>query len=152
MERVWIYQADRQLSEAEKIYILNKLTDFTVQWKAHGTPLSAKAEIRYDRFIILMVDDTVVPPSGCSIDKSVHLLKAIEHETGLNLFDRMQVAYRDASGVHVVPRVEFERLIAIGEVTDDTIVFNNLVPSYPELEKQWEIPLRDSWHAKVFLG
>jgi len=150
MERIWIYQTDRQLTEGEKRYILDKLDGFTSQWKAHGKALAAKAEIRYDRFIILMVDDEVAPPTGCSIDKSVHLLKEIEAATGLTLFDRMQVAYRDASGIQAVSRAEFERLLAAGEVTDRTIVFNNLVASYPELETHWEVPLSDSWHARVF--
>jgi len=150
MERIWIYQADRELTEGEKKHILDKLSGFTSQWKAHGKALAAKAEIRYDRFIILMVDDEVAPPTGCSIDKSVHLLKEIEAATGLTLFDRMQVAYRDASGIQAVSRAEFERLLAAGEVTDRTIVFNNLVASYPELETHWEVPLSDSWHARVF--
>lgn len=151
MERIWIYQANRQFTDAENVYILDKLESFTSQWKAHRKALAAKAEIRYDRFIILMVDDEVEQPSGCSIDKSVHLLKEIEEETGLTLFDRMQLAYRDVSGdIVVVPRHEFEQRIAQGEVTDDTIVFNNLVPSYPELDTHWEIPLKDSWHANVF--
>lgn len=152
MERIWIYQADRQLTDTEKTHILDKLESFTSQWKAHSKALAAKAEIRYDRFIILMVDDEVEQPSGCSIDKSVHLLKEIEAETNLSLFDRMQLAYRDASGaIIIVPRHEFEQRITNGEVTDNTIVFNNLVASYPELAVHWEIPLKDSWHAKVFL-
>ncbi len=151
MERIWIYQGNRQLTEAEQVYILDKLERFTSQWKAHGTPLAAKAEIRYDRFVIIMVNDAVAPPSGCSIDKSVHLLKEIENETGLDLFDRMQIAYRGATGIVIVPRAKFEQLIATGEVTDDTIVFNNMVTSYPELETKWEVPLRESWHVKVFV-
>ncbi len=152
MERIWIYQADRPLTESEKSLILDKLEGFTSQWKAHGKALAAKAEIRHDRFIILMVDDAVAHPTGCSIDKSVCLLKEIEAETGLNLFDRMQLAYRDASGnIITAPRDEFEQRIAQGEITDDTLVFNNLVASYPELATHWEVPLKDSWHAQVFL-
>ena len=152
MQRIWIYQANRPLTVDDSAKVLDKLDVFTSQWKAHGRPLAAKAEIRYDRFIILMVDDAIAPPTGCSIDKSVYLLKEIEQETGLDLFDRLQVAYRDPEGIKVVPRDAFEALIAADEVTADTIVFNNLVATYPELESHWEIPLRDSWHAKVFLG
>lgn len=152
MERIWIYQADRPLTENEKKLVIDRLESFTGQWKAHGKALAAKAEIRYDRFIILMVDDAGAPPTGCSIDKSVHLLKEIETETGLSLFDRTKVAYRDATGdIRIVAREEFERLIADGEVGDHTIVFNNLVPSYGELTDHWEVPMRESWHAKVFL-
>jgi len=151
MERIWIYQADRQLTAVDKAKVLDKLALFTADWKAHGQPLAAKAEIRYDRFIILMVDDAIAPPTGCSIDKSVYLLKEIEKETGLNLFDRLQVAYRQGDQIVVAPRSEFERLVATGEVTGDTIVFNNLITNYPELETHWEVPLNQSWHAQVFL-
>ncbi len=151
MERIWIYQADRPLTDVEGKHVLAKLEGFTSQWKAHGKALAAKAEIRYDRFVIVMVDDNVAPPTGCSIDKSVHMLKEIEGELGITLFDRMQIAYRDSEGIRVVPRTEFEQLLAIGEVTDETVVFNNLVASYPELETLWEVPLRESWHANVFL-
>lgn len=152
MERIWIYQADRELTEGEKEHILDKLSGFTSQWKAHGKALAAKAEIRYNRFVVIMVDDSVAPPTGCSIDKSVHLLKEIESELGITLFDRMQVAYRDNEDIKAVPRMEFERLVATGEVTDETVVFNNLVASYSELETGWEVPLRESWHAKVFVN
>lgn len=151
MERIWIYQADRELTAADKAKVLEKLTLFTAGWKAHGRPLAAKAEVRYDRFIILMVDDAVAPPTGCSIDKSVYLLKEIENETGLNLFDRLQVAYRNGEGIEVVSRQMFEQRIAAGEVREDTIVFNNLITTYPELETHWEVPMSQSWHAKVFL-
>ncbi|WP_262245388.1 ABC transporter ATPase [Parapedobacter soli] len=151
MQRIWIYQADRQMTVADKVKVLDKLALFTAEWKAHGRPLAANAEVRYDRFIILMVDDAIAPPTGCSIDKSVYLLKEIEKETGLDLFDRLQIAYRKKERIEVVPRDEFERLIAAGEITEDTIVFNNLITSYPELETHWEVPLKESWHAQVFL-
>lgn len=151
MQRIWIYQADRFLNENEEQLILDRLYSFTSQWTAHGRPLAATAEIRYHRFVILMVDDSVSTPSGCSIDKSVHLLKEIEEETGLKLFDRMQIAYRNGEQINVVSREAFEKLMAEGIVNTDTIVFNNLIASYPELENKWEVPVKDSWHAKVFL-
>src|SRR5690606_26810880 len=116
MERIWIYQANRELTAADKAKILDKLELFTADWTAHGRPLAAKAEVRYDRFIILMVDDAIAPPTGCSIDKSVYLLKEIERETGLSLFDRLQIAYRKDGQIVAAPRNEFERLIATGEV------------------------------------
>ena len=152
MERFWIYQADRELTAADKAKVLDKLELFTAEWKAHGRPLAAKAEVRHDRFIILMVDDAIAPPTGCSIDKSVYLLKEIEKETGLNLFDRLQMAYRKGGQIVVAPRDKFEQLVAAGEVTGDTIVFNNLITTYPELETHWEVPLKESWHAGVFFN
>lgn len=151
MQRIWIYQADRELTDSEEQHILSRLEEFTGQWRAHGKQLAATAEVRHRRFVILMVDDSVAPPTGCSIDKSVHLLKEIEQEIGLNLFDRMQVAYKDGEAVKVASRDEFAAQLASGALTADTIVFNNLVASYPELADKWEVPVKDSWHARVFL-
>lgn len=150
MERIWIYQASRPLSEREEEMVLHKLAQFTTQWKAHGAPLAASVEIRYHLFIIIAVDQSYALPSGCSIDKSVHLLKELEHELGISLFDRMQIAYREKGEIRVVPRAQFEQLIAEGKITADTIVFNNLVIDKANLIDEWEVPFHQSWHAKVF--
>lgn len=150
MERIWIYQASRPFSEREEEMVCAKLEQFTGQWKAHGAPLAATVEIRYHLFVILAVDLAQVMPSGCAIDASVHLLKELEQELGVSLFDRMQIAYRQNDEINVVPRATFERLIAQGTVQDDTIVFNNLVDNRTDLNEKWEVPLKQSWHAHVF--
>ncbi|TZF82189.1 ABC transporter ATPase [Pedobacter sp. BS3] len=148
--RVWIYQSDKRFSDEQVAEIQNMLTDFTSQWLAHGKDLYAKAEIRYNRFIILMVDESVAEATGCSIDKSVALMKAIEARFSVNLFDRFNIAYHEADEVVSCDRAEFERLLSDGIISDETIVFNNLVQTVGELETNWEIPLKDSWHAQVF--
>lgn len=150
MERVWIYQASRTFDASEEEIVLNKLEAFTAQWKAHGKELAAYVEIKYHLFIIITVDQSFAMPSGCSIDKSVHLLKELEEELKISLFDRMQIAYKEGSAIRVVPRAVFEQLIAQSVVTENTIVFNNLVDNRADLTHKWEIPFKDSWHAKVF--
>ncbi|MEJ6979778.1 ABC transporter ATPase [Pedobacter sp. P351] len=148
--RVWIYQSNRPFSLTEEHGVKEKLNDFTSQWQAHGNALTAKAEIRYNRFVILMVDEQQAGATGCSIDKSVNLMKHIEEELDINLFDRFNIAYRDENGIKSCSREEFEKLITEGKVTEDTIVFNNLVQTLAELEQNWEVPLKNSWHARVF--
>jgi hypothetical protein len=148
--RVWIYQSNRPFSATEALSINQKLNDFVSQWEAHGSKLTAKAEIRYNRFIVLMVDEEQAGASGCSIDKSVNLMKQIEQEFHVSLFDRFNMAYRDADQVKSCSREEFEQLIAEGEVTGDTVVFNNLIQTVAELDSHWEVPAKDSWHMRVF--
>lgn len=150
MERIWIYQADRLLTADEETTLLKRLGEFTAEWNAHGHQLSASAEIRYHLFIILAIDQTVTMPSGCSIDKSVRLLKELEQELNISLFDRMQIAYRERDHINIVPRSTFEKLIEKGEVTKDTIVFNNLVADREAFDRSWETPFQNSWHAQVF--
>lgn len=148
--RIWIYQANRPFSEQEEDNINHLLGDFTSQWNAHGHKLAAKAEVRYHRFIILMVDEQLVQASGCSIDKSVHVIRQIEDEFGVNLFDRFNMAYKEDGTVVSCNRAEFEELLHSGRITEETIVFNNTVRTLHELNTHWEVPLKQSWHAQVF--
>jgi hypothetical protein len=35
-------------------------------------------------------------------------------------------------------------------VTENTIVFNNLVNTIQEYNDSWEVPAMDSWHSRFF--
>jgi len=148
--RVWVYQSDRELTDNEALQIKVLLDNFTTGWTAHNNQLKAKAEIRYNRFIILIVDESQAGASGCSIDKSVHFMQQIEAQFGINLFDRFNLAYRKGSEVLSAPRAQFEELLKQGNINTDTIVFNNLVQNLTELDNKWEVPFKNSWHIQLF--
>lgn len=148
--RVWIYQSDRKLTEAEALQAQVLLDNFTTGWTAHNHQLLAKAEIRYNRFLILFVDESQAGASGCSIDKSVNFMKQLEQHFGISLFDRFNLAYRDGEEVISVPRHQFEDLLKAGTINTETIVFNNLAQNITELQTKWEVPFKDSWHIQLF--
>ena len=148
--RVWIYQSDRELYDEQVKELQENLNNFTAEWTAHNHQLKAKAEIRYNRFLILIVDESQAGASGCSIDKSVNFMKKIEQQFGINLFDRFNLAYREGEKVLSLPRHDFEELLKQGKINKQTIVFNNLVQNLSELEKNWEVPFKDSWHVQLF--
>ncbi|ADY52837.1 hypothetical protein Pedsa_2288 [Pseudopedobacter saltans DSM 12145] len=149
--KVWIYQSDRLFTTAELDRLELLLNDFTKSWTAHNQQLKASYEIKYQRFVILIVDETAATASGCSIDKSVHLMKSIEQEFSVNLFDRFQIAWKDGNDIKIAGRSDFEQLIQNQSINSDTIVFNNLVKSLSDFRTSWEVPIKESWHAKVFL-
>jgi hypothetical protein len=148
--RVWVYQSDKELSSAEVIELQIALDNFTTGWTAHNNQLKAKGEVRYNRFIILVVDESQAGATGCSIDKSVHFMKQVEQHFGINLFDRFNLAYRNGEEILSVPRNTFEELLTKKTITAETIVFNNMVQTISELQTKWEVPLKDSWHVRLF--
>jgi hypothetical protein len=148
--RIWIYQSDRILKQEEESAIIQILGDFTSNWQAHGHDLAALGEVIHHQFIILSVDEQVAGATGCSIDKSVALMKDIEQKFNINLFDRFRVAFKLNDELKSCSREDFEKMIENGEVNADTLVFNNLIQTRKELQTSWEIPLKDSWHARVF--
>ena len=148
--RVWIYQSNRVFNMEELDSLHQILKEFTQNWTAHNQQLKADFEIKYNRFIILIVDEHQAGASGCSIDKSVHLMQEIEKQFHVNLFDRFHIAWKESENVKSGSRDEFEHQIKSGNINQETIVFNNLVSNYDQLRTNWEIPFKDSWHSKVF--
>ena len=148
--RVWVYQSDRKFTSAEENQIIDKLAVFTSQWKAHGNELLATAEIRYGYFIVLVVDETQANVTGCSIDSSVRLIKEIEQEYQVDLFNRFNMAYKVNEEVVVTNKEDFETLVNIKQITPETIVFNNMVQTLADFNQKWEVPFKDSWHSTVF--
>jgi hypothetical protein len=148
--RVWIYQADKKLTDQEAQQIQLELDKFTTGWTAHNNQLKAKGEVRYNRFLILIVDESQAGASGCSIDKSVHFMKQIEQHFGINLFDRFNLAYRDGEEILSLPRHAFEDMLKQGKIDTETIVYNNMVQNLTELETKWEVPFKNSWHIQLF--
>ncbi|QJD95211.1 ABC transporter ATPase [Mucilaginibacter robiniae] len=148
--RIWIYQSGCELTPAETSQIQQQLDSFTQDWTAHNHQLKATGIVHYNRFIILVVDESQADASGCSIDKSVRFLKELEQKYNTNLFDRFDMAYRDGDRILSASRAKFENLIKEGKITPDTIVFNNTIQTLSELENKWEVPFKESWHAQLF--
>lgn len=143
--RVWVYLSNRVFSDVESSDISLAIKHFCKEWSAHGTKLKAAGEVRYNRFIILMVDETAAGASGCSIDKSIHFIQALEKEYDVRLFDRLLLAWKDEADVHVAPMQNLQQLFDDGTISPGTIVYNNAVTSKKDLEEKWEIPFSQSW-------
>lgn len=143
--RVWIYLSNRIFTDVEVSDISIAIRHFCKEWSAHGTKLKAAGEVRYNRFIVLMVDESEAGASGCSIDKSVHFIQALEKEYAVRLFDRLMLAWKDGAEVQVAPMQNMQQLFDNGTIHAGTIVFNNSVSSKKELDEKWEVPLSQSW-------
>jgi len=146
---VWIYQSTREILSEEVKGINEKASDFLLNWAAHGTVLKAAIELFYDYFIVVFVDEKSAKASGCSIDKSFQFIKNIESGYELDLLNRMVVAYRNDLGIQLTRIDKFEQLIQDGLVTENTIVFNNLVNTKSDFDSKWEVLLKDSWHRRM---
>jgi len=150
--RVWVYQSNRFLSETEVSSIQELGNNFIQQWAAHGASLKANFDVLYNLFIVLAVDEQQALASGCSIDSSVKFIKDLETKFNLNLFDRMQVAYRIDNEIKICNLSQFEKLAQQNLVSESTIVFNNMVTSKSDFDKEWEVPLKESWQSRVLLS
>ena len=149
--RVWIFSAERELTEPERIRLLAEVDAFINQWAAHAVPLTAGRDLVYDQFLFIAVDQRAAGPSGCSVDALVRQMKALEQEIGVELVNHAPVLFRQGQAIARVPREAFAELAEAGEVGPDTTVFNNTLTSVGDVRAgRWEVPATDSWHARAF--
>lgn len=147
--RVWIYQSDRVLEQAE-VERINKYAQlFIDDWTSHGHKMNATINVLYNLFIVIALDEQSAPASGCGIDKSVGFIRQLEREFSISLLDRMNIAYWDNEKIVTCRMPQFTHLLKQGAVTADTIVFNNLINNIAELKHNWQQPVKQSWHNNM---
>jgi hypothetical protein len=147
--RLWIYQSDRAFTASEQNELGHMLQQFCEVWQVHGQGLETSYTIKYDRFILLVADESKLKASGCSIDSSVRLIKDIESKFQVNLFDRLNIAYKKEGALNACNVNEFRTGLQNGDFSDQTIVFNNMVESKSDLVSKWEVPVKESWHKQL---
>lgn len=145
--KVWVYQSSRLFSLGEALELEDMLKEFTRQWVSHGEPVKGEAYLFFGQFIVLMADESVTTVGGCSTDSSVRFIKEIERRFGVNLFDRLALAFVVKDKVQMIPMLQIEYAMENGFLNGETLYFNNLVKSKEELENNWIIPVKDSWIA-----
>ncbi|MCG2461256.1 ABC transporter ATPase [Flavobacteriaceae bacterium F89] len=146
--RVWVYQASRSFSKDEIVEVKQSLDQFIEEWTTHGSRLNAGYEIRYNRFIVIALDQSILGASGCSIDTQVHFIQSLEKKYDIDLLDKMNVSYKQGEFIAYKHLKDFKKMAKAKSVSKNTIVFNNLVTNKEEYEQYWEVPAEESWHAR----
>lgn len=146
--RVWIYQANRSFNDDEISEIESKLDTFISNWTAHGADLQSGYIIKYRRFIVIAINQSLSTATGCSIDASVHFIQQLEKDYNVDLMDKMNVSYKQGDFIAYKNLVDFKKMAKEKAVSKNTIVFNNLVNNIAEFNENWEVPASESWHAR----
>ncbi|MBC7884879.1 MAG: ABC transporter ATPase [Saprospiraceae bacterium] len=155
--KVWIYQSKSLLTDDEVDCIRDDLNAFLENWTSHNARLYTYGDIFHHRFIVLFVDERFAGTSGCSIDKSVHFIEALERKYNLSLTERTEVAYFEKTGKPESEEANIIKLVLLhdlkdayekGLINENTMVFNNLVKTKEEFLSKWANPLGKSWHMR----
>lgn len=148
--RVWIYQAERALTEKEIEIVNQRLTRFCEGWNTHGNGMPTSFEIIDKQILVLAVDESGLGASGCSIDSSVKVLRELESLIGVNLTDQGKVSVRTSSGdLKIFPALGLKSKVQTGELTQEQEVINPLIRTKADLQQLWQ-PVRNSWLNKYF--
>ncbi len=130
--KVWLYLAERRLSDEEVRFTLENLSSFNATWSAHSKKLNSNATVLFNHIIVLAVDETFEVASGCSIDSSVHAIKKIGAALNIDFFNRMNVLVQNESDFKLFPFTQIRRSKGINYL-------NPLVSTLGELRENWII-------------
>tara|TARA_B100000508_G_scaffold132802_1_gene122066 strand:+ start:20528 stop:20998 length:471 start_codon:yes stop_codon:yes gene_type:complete len=141
--RIWLYQTDRKLTEEEMLKVSERLSVFTKEWAAHGNKLWASADVINPYFVVVAVDESNTPPSGCSIDASVKELQALGKELNVDFFTRLKVTYAKNGQLD---QIDFADLSSLDK---DTLICDPLIAKLGDLRSKFPVKLENSSFAHV---
>ncbi len=148
--RLWIYQSDRPISADEAHTIQAQMHAFLTQWTAHGKGLKAGFEIKHQYFLCLGLDEKQAAASGCSIDAFVNFLTQMGRALHIDFFQRTNLAFWQNNRVELYPMKEIKPLFVSGELSEQSLYFDNHITKMSELESKWMVKAQDTWLKKYF--
>lgn len=145
--RAWVYQSSRPFTDKEVAEINEQLEQFYLQWQSHGDEVKGWAKLLFHQFIVVLADEEATGVSGCSTDSMVRIIKSIERQYSVQLFDRMTLTFLVKDKAEMLPLQQVGYALEKGYLTPETPFFNNTITSKAQLLSQWIVPLKDSWLA-----
>jgi hypothetical protein len=146
MQHNWIFQLASEPTADAQASILQELTAFVANWKAHGSPVLGRAELRHGRFVVVMAEPGHA--SGCSIDAMNKGVADILTRHDIALLGPEHVFFRDSDGS--LAHIDFKEVraaILAGRLQAQTIVFDATMGQSNDLAC-WEVPLEQTWMAR----
>ena len=145
--RVWVFQSLDFIDDRLVEEIKEKISSFLSKWKSHQKDFKSSFEIRYNTFIIIAADEGNLV-SGCSIDSLINFIKDLENSYELQLLDKLHVKYIENGKIITQHLNQFKIYCKSLGKNDNLVVFNNLVKDINELENNWQVNIKDSWHNR----
>lgn len=147
MKKVWAFIISKPLGEVELDQLKHDVQTFAESWTAHEQALSSSLEIVGKRIIVLQVDEEITGASGCSIDKLTRFMKLTELKYGVELLNRMLVAYTSGETIEVMHSSKIKEALEKNEISENTLVYNTAISNEKE-QAEWLKPLKDTWLHK----
>ena len=146
--KVWVYPSSRKFYPTEIEEIEQKVKQFVESWKTEDEHFKVSYQLLYNRFIILVADDTETSLTNADIDASVSFILQLQETYKVELLDKMNACFKQGEYVQYKDLKDFKKLLKNKAVTAKTIIFDNLINNKEDLENFWEITIENSWYNR----
>jgi hypothetical protein len=143
--KLWVFPSSRKFYPQELAELKKVVEDFLNNWNNNGQSLNCAYQLKYDRFIIVAVDNSELTLSLKAHDQLASFIQDLEKKFEVILLDKINVCYKQGEFVQYKELKEFKKMMKNKGVSQKTVVFNNMLNTKKELESDWEINIMDSW-------
>jgi len=147
--KIWVFPSSRKFYEQEIPDLKESIETFLNNWTNEGQSLNCAYELRYDRFIIISVDDSEISLSLEAHDALSTFIQVLEKKLAVILLDKINVCYKQGEFVQYKDIIEFKKMMKNKGVSPKTTVFDNMITTKEELKNDWEINIMDSWLGRL---
>lgn len=137
--RLWIYASDKKLTIDQESYILKYIFNYLKDWKSHSSHLKSAATILENYFIVVALDESYEPASGCSIDKIYNLIYDLEKDLKISLLNRLNVFCNINDTIVCIPTSQLS-----DNVSSDTLFYDLTVTNKSDLSAFLK-PIKNGW-------
>lgn len=135
--RIWVFTADKAVTEVSRAAAIEPVMRFLEQWATHGKALTATAEWVNSWQLVIALDESKTGASGCSIDTLTRFMRELGEHLQVNWFDRMKILVRNN---------EEDQLISFAGLSDypEAFVYDPLIQTLGELRSNWPVKVSKS--------
>ena len=102
-------------------------------------------KIEKNQFIVICVDEEKEAASGCSIDALGTVMRALDSEFELGLFDRMKACFIENGETKTMKLQDFRKGLKEKTISTDIEVFDFSKNTYVAFLSDFLLPLNRSW-------
>lgn len=139
------FGSSKPLQEEQSLFIKQELDDFLKSWNSHGTPLNAKVDVLFQRWVCIVADEEQEKAGGCSLDRLYRKVQDISEELKVNLTDRTLLTYLKDNIAHTVHFQDFIKSVKEDTLSLETPILDTTMTDYEHFVASSWIPAKDSW-------
>lgn len=101
-------------------------------------------KILNNRFLIFFIEgDKTIPIQ--LLDKLADFILSLEQKYKVTLIDKINICFKQGDFIQYQDMKKFRTLLKNRSISENTVIFNNLVQNKYDFENNFETPLSESW-------
>ena len=88
--------------------------------------------------------------SGVILREVIEAANILEKDFNVDLMNKMNTAFKVGENINIISLANFQNFVKVGKISEETIVFNNMIQSKVDFDSNWEVSASQSWHKRFF--